>query len=173
MCKSHGGGTAASVRVSRSAEVSSRISALWGLSSDTSGISVEEQLNKLAQNKLTDIIALRTLLSDEGYELHIGNLKTGSTTTVYDIEGTVQSKSGTQKATTRAAGVSPFVQELHKAEQELVQILKLMHEVTGDRGDETDVRRIRIQTAREAARLAIAFPGMTSDQIAMEVAKRA
>ena len=142
------------------------------MSSDTSGLSVQEELTKLARNKMTDVVALRTLLSEEGYELHIGNLKTGSVSTVYDIKGTVQSKEGSQRSTTRAAGVSPWVQELHKAEMELVQMLKLLHEITGG-SEEVDTRRIRIQTAREAARILKAFPGISVDDVAAEVAKRA
>ena len=142
------------------------------MSSDTSGLSVQEELTKLARNKMTDVVALRTLLSEEGYERHIGNLKTGSVTAVYDIQGTVNNKSGTQKTTTRQAGVSPWVQELHKAEMELVQMLKLLHEITGG-SEEVDTRRIRIQTAREAARILKAFPGISVDDVAAEVAKRA
>ena len=52
VCKSHGGGTAASVRVSKLAKVSTQAAVLWGISPDASGISVEEELTKLARNKL-------------------------------------------------------------------------------------------------------------------------
>lgn len=172
VCKSHGGGTAASVRVGNKTRVSQRAAVLWGISSDAGSISVEEELHKLARNKLTDISALRIKISTDAINRHIGTLTDGIVITEYDIEGTVQSKSGSQEARTRKAGVSPWVQELHKAEQELVQILRLLQEVTGG-SDEVDVKRIRIQTAREAARLLKAFPGISVDDIAAEVSKRA
>lgn len=172
VCRSHGGGTAASVRAGKRAAVSQQVATLWGVSTDTGSISVEEQLNKLAHNKMTDILALRLELSRPGSK-HIGKLTTSHTITEYDIIGTVQSKEGTQEAVTRAAGVSPWVQELHKAEAELLAILRLLQEVSGGGEDEAATRRRRLQTARESARLAKAFPGMGVDEIAAEVAKRA
>lgn len=172
VCKSHGGGTAASVRVSKRASVSQQAAVLWGISSDTSGLSVEGELQKLARNKMTDILALRIKISGDGADLHIGRLVETFVVTEYDIEGTVQSKSGTQKTQTKRAGTSVWVQELHKTEMEYVTILKLLQEVTGNT-DEGDTRRIRIQTAKQAARLAKAYPGMSADDIAAEVSKRA
>lgn len=172
VCKSHGGGTAASVRKSTRAKVTDQVSSLWGIASGTGGLSVEQELTKLARNKLSDVNALRIKISADPLQLHIGRLTDTITLVEYDIEGTVQSKSGTQETRVKRAGVSVWVQELHKAEQELLAILRLLQEVTGD-SDPGDERRIRIQTAREAARLAKAFPGLSSDEIAMEVAKRA
>lgn len=133
---------------------------------------MEQELSKLARNKLADVNALRIKISADPHQLHIGRLTDTITLVEYDIEGTVQSKTGTQETRVKRAGVSVWVQELHKAEQELLAILRLLQEVTGD-SDPGDERRIRIQTAREAARLAKAFPGLSSDEIAMEVAKRA
>lgn len=172
VCESHGGGTAASVRVGKRASASQQAATLWGINSDAGSISVEEELQKLARNKITDIIALRIKISGESVDTHIGALTETQTLVRYDIEGTVQSKQGTQKTRTRRAGVSVWVQELHKAEMELVAILKLLQEVTGGT-DEVDTKRLRIQTAREAARLAKAYPGMGVDEIAAEVSKRA
>lgn len=171
VCKSHGGGTASSVRVSKKARVSRRAAVLWGISPDTGGISVQEELEKLARNKLTDILALRLKLGEES-DQHIGTLVDGKTLVEYDIEGTVQSKQGTQRTVSRRAGTSPWVNELHKAEQELVQILRLLQEVTGGT-EEIDTKRIRMQTARETARILKAFPGISVDDVAAEVSKRA
>lgn len=71
-----------------------------------------------------------------------------------------------------ASGTSPWVTELHKAEMELITIFRLLQEVTGGT-EEVDTRRIRMQTARETARLLKAFPGLGVDEVAAEVAKRA
>ena len=172
VCKSHGGGTAASVRKSTRAKVSDQAHSLWGIAPHTGGVSVEEELQKLARNKLADVNALRIKISADPITMHIGRLTEVMTLVEYDIAGTVQSKSGTQETRVKRAGTSVWVQELHKAEQELLAILRLLQEVTGD-NDPGDERRIRIQTAREAARLAKAFPGLSSDEIAMEIAKKA
>src|SRR5690242_12710320 len=73
VCRSHGGATAASVRAGKRAAISQQTARLWGISSDTGSISVEDELNKLARNKLTDIIALRLELSKDD-KRHIGLL---------------------------------------------------------------------------------------------------
>jgi hypothetical protein len=171
VCKSHGGATAASVRVGRRAVASQQAAVLWGISTDTSGLSVEDELRKMAKNKMTDILALRIELS-QGRRRHIGMLTESESEITYDIEGTVQSKSGTQETKSRRNGVSPWVAELHKAETELLAILRLLAELTGNT-DELDTRRIRMQTAREAARLLKAFPGISVDEVAAEVSKNA
>lgn len=167
VCKSHGGGTAASVRASKRASVSQEAAKLWGINSDAGGISIAEELQKLARNKLTDILALRIELSREGSK-HIGMLKESTDTTESevgeDVYVTVKTK--------RSSGVSPWVKELHEAERELLQILKLLQEVTGGT-EAVDTKRLRMQTAREAARLMRAFPGISVDEVAAEVSKRA
>jgi hypothetical protein len=145
---------------------------LWGINSGTGGLSVAEELQKLARNKITDILALRIKISEDNVAKHIGTLTETHAITEYDIDGTVQSKSGTQETKTKRAGTSVWVQELHRTEMELVQILKLLQEVTGG-SEEVDTRRIRLQTAREAARLIKAFPGISVDEVAAEVSKRA
>jgi pyruvate/oxaloacetate carboxyltransferase len=145
---------------------------LWGISVDTGGISVEEELTQLARNKRTDIIALRLKISSDEVSRHIGHLTESSSVTEYDIVGTVQSKEGTQEVRSKKAATSIWVQELHKTEMEYVAIMKLLQEVTGGT-EEVDTRRIRMQTAREAARLIKAFPGISVDEVAAEVAKRA
>lgn len=167
VCASHGGGTAASVRAGRRREVSQQVAKLWGSSSDTSSISVEAELTRLARNKITDILALRIELSREGSR-HIGLLTASKEVTEAEVADDVFQTVKTK----RASSVSPWVQELHKAEVELVQILRLLQEVTGGT-EEVDTRRIRMQTAREAARLLKAFPGMGVDEVAAEVAQRA
>ncbi|QDP44115.1 hypothetical protein SEA_JENOS_1 [Microbacterium phage Jenos] len=171
MCKSHGGGTAASLRASRRASAGAQAATLWGISSEAGSVSIVEELNKLARNKLTDILALRLELGIDP-DKHIGTLLETSVVVEYDIEGTVQSKSGTQKTRSRRSGVSPWVQELHKAEMELLQIFRLLHEIQGGT-DEVDTKRLRIQTARETARLLKAFPGLPVDEVVAEVAKSA
>ncbi|WIC89559.1 hypothetical protein SEA_GARDENB_1 [Microbacterium phage GardenB] len=171
VCKSHGGGTAASLRASRRSQVQDQVASLWGISSEAGSISIVDELTKLAKNKLRDILALRIELSIDP-SVHIGSLLESKTVVEYDIEGTVQSKSGTQKTINRRAGVSPWVQELHKAEMELLQILRLLHEVQGGT-EEVDTKRLRIQTARETARLLKAFPGLPVDEVVASVTKAA
>lgn len=171
VCKSHGGGTAASVRASKLASASQQATRLWGLSADTSSVNVVEELNRLARHKITDITAIRLKLGDEAHK-HIGLLTDSHDITEYDIEGTVQSKTGTQERRARKSGTSPWVQELHKAEQELVTILRTLQEVTGGT-EQVDTDRLRMQTAREAARILKAYPGISVDDVAMEVVKRA
>lgn len=172
VCESHGGATAASVRVSKRAVVSQTAHSLWGISSDAGSISVEEELQTLAANKRADIIALRIKISSDDIRKHIGTLTETHTQVEYDIIGTVQSKEGTQETKTRRAAVSVWVKELHTTEVEYLAIMRLLHEVTGGT-DELDTKRLRLQTAREAARLAKAYPGMAVDEIAAEVAKGA
>lgn len=167
VCVSHGGGTAASVRAGKRSAVSQQAAQLWGISSDTGSFSVEEELTKLARNKVTDILALRLELSRENSR-HIGLLTNSKETTEAEVADDVFLTVKTK----RLSGTSPWVQELHKAETELVQILRLLQEVTGGT-EEVDTRRIRMQTAREAARLLKAFPGMGVDEVAAEVSKRA
>lgn len=173
VCRSHGGGTAASIRKSTKAQASVTATQLWGITTDASGISIVDELNKLARNKLTDIVALRTKISGDNVSRHIGSLTETKTLTEYDIEGTVQSKSGSQETHVKRAQTSIWVQELHKTEAELVQILKLLHEVTGTGDSEQDDTRVRMQVAREAARLMKGFPGMSVEDVAAEVGKRA
>lgn len=172
MCTSHGGGTTASVRKSNRAKVVDQVQSLWGIASGAGGISVEGELLQLARNKLADVNALRIKISADPVSLHIGKLVETIAEVEYDIVGTVQSKEGTQRTVGKRAGTSVWVQELHKAEAELLSILRLLQEVTGD-SDPGDNRRATIQAARQAARLARAFPGLTSDEIAMEVGKNA
>lgn len=145
---------------------------LWGISAGAGSLSVEEELTKLARNKLADVTALRLKISGDPIARHIGRLIETETEVEYDIEGTVQSKTGTQSTQVKRAGTSVWVQELHKAELELLAILRLLQDVTGG-GDEQDLRRIRLQTARETARLMKAFPGMGVDEVALEVARKA
>lgn len=145
---------------------------LWGIDSGAGGLSVEEELTKLARNKLADVTALRIKISTDEVAQHIGRLHVETTEVEYDIIGTVQSKEGTQVTKSRRAGTSVWVQELHKAEAELLAIFRLLHEITGN-AEETDTKRVRIQTAREAARILKAFPGLSADDVAAEVSKRA
>ena len=167
VCKSHGGGTAASVRAGKKARVSQRVAVLWGISPDTGAVSVEDELNSLARNKITDILALRIAIGEnprKHYGLLLDSKEVTEAEVAEDVFTTVKTK--------KSAGVHPLVNELHKAEQELVQILRLLQEVTGG-SEEMDVKRIRLQTAREAARLIKAFPGISVDEVAAEVSKRA
>lgn len=167
VCKSHGGGTAASVRSGKRAVASQQAAVLWGISEGTGSISVEAELTRLARNKLTDVLALRLHLSKDTTQ-HIGLLLESRERTSAEVGedtfDTIKVK--------RTAGVSPWVSELHKAEQELIQIFRLLQDVTGGT-EEVDIRRIRMQTAREAARLLKAFPGISVDEVAAEVSKRA
>ena len=173
VCKSHGGGTAASVRKSKTSQITSDAVQLWGISTDASSISIVDELNKLARSKLTDIVALRLKISGDSVTKHIGTLTDNVTQTEYDIVGTVQSKEGQQETRTKKATTSVWVQELHRTEAELLQIFRLLHEVSGPGDNEQDDTRVRMQVAREAARLMKGFPGMSVEAVAAEVGKRA
>ena len=65
----------------------------------------------------------------------------------------------------------PLVDELHRAEKELATILRMIKEVGGE-VDDQQLERIRLQTARETARLVKAYPGMGIDEAAAEVTRR-
>lgn len=173
VCKSHGGGTAASVRKSVQTRATQEAAQLWGISADTSSVSIVDELNRLARNKMTDVMALRIKISGDRVEKHIGTITESISETEYDIVGTVQSKEGQQQTRNRKASTSVWVQELHRTEAELLQIFRLLHEVTGSGESEQDDTRVRMQVAREAARLMKGFPGMSIEAVAAEVGKRA
>lgn len=168
----HGGATAASARKSKRSVIETKAAVLWGINSGAGSLSIEEELTKLLRNKLADVTALRLKISADEIHSHIGRLHESTTEVEYDIIGAVQSKEGTQVTKSRRAGTSVWVQELHKAEAELLAIARLLHEITGG-SEEVDTKRIRIQTAREAARILKAFPGLSVDDVAAEVSKRA
>lgn len=172
VCVRHGGATAASARKSKRATVESKAAVLWGIDSGTGSLSVEEELTKLFRNKLADVTALRIKISQDELARHIGRLHETTVEVEYDIQGSVSDKQGTQVTKSKRAGVSVWVQELHKAEAELLAVARLLHEITGST-DAVDTKRIRIQTAREAARILKAFPGLSVDDVAAEVSKRA
>lgn len=165
VCDRHGGGTAASVRKSTKARVSHQAVQMWGISADTGSVSIVDELNKLARNKLTDITALRIKLG-ENPEQYYGMLLDTEEVTENDITGTTRKEK-------KVSGTHPLVQELHKTEHELLAILRLLQEVTGADDGDQDLVRVRMQTAREAARLLKSFPGIAVEDVAAEVAKRA
>lgn len=140
---------------------------LWGISPDTGSVSVQEELEQLARNTLTDIIALRIKLGESTSD-HIGLLVASRE----KIEAEVADEVYTTIKTKRVSGTSPWVAELRKSEAQLLSVLRLLHEVSGNQ-DGQDIRRVRIQTAREVARLMKAYPGISIDEVAAEVSKRA
>ena len=170
VCSTHGGNTKASRVKSRREQVKAAAHGLWGIAPEDDGVSVEAELQRLARNKMRDITALRIELGSDP-DRYYGLLVESKVHEEFDIIGTVQSKEGSQSKTVRRSGVHPLVEELHKAEQELLSILRLLQEVSGGT-DDGDIQRIRMQTAREAARLLKAFPGISVDDVAMEVTKR-
>ncbi len=168
VCKTHGGGTAASVRIGKEARVSQRAAVLWGISEGTGSVSVKEELRQLARNKMADVLALRIKLSEDN-AAHIGMLVEGrEVSEADDAELGIK----TSKKQIKKSGVSPWVTELHRAENELLSILKALHEIEGNT-TEVDVARIRLQTARQVASILKAFPGISIDEVAREVSKGA
>lgn len=163
VCRSHGGGTNASLRASKRRSAK-RDAGLWGIDSQGSSLSIEEELTKLARNKLTDITALRIKLG-ENPEKYYGMLDESSEVSKY--ENNVTGDGYTVKRTKRNS-VHPLVEELHKSERELVQILRLLQDITGGT-DELDVNRLKTQTARQVARLMSAFPGINVDEVTKAV----
>lgn len=162
VCAVHGGGTAASVAKSKRASTSQKLQSLWGLTSNAGSVSVEQELNKLAHSKITDITALRIELGSnpEKYQgMQVESYEETETEQGYTIKRVKRNK------------VHPLVDELHKSEKELATILRMIKELGGE-VDQQAVERIRLQTARETARLLKAYPGMGVDEAASEVTKR-
>ena len=162
VCSVHGGGTAASVAKSKRASTDQKLQSLWGLTRNAGSVSVEQELNKLAHSKITDITALRIELGSnpEKYQgMQVESYEETETDQGYTIKRVKRNK------------VHPLVDELHKTEKELAAILRMIRELGGE-VDQQAVDRIRLQTARETARLLKAYPGMGVDEAASEVTKR-
>ena len=175
VCKTHGGGTSASQRKSRLAkaiQVTKKLDGLWAVPTDDASVDIVTELRRLADSKRRDILALRIELGIDPSE-HIGMLDDTEVEEEFSIDGTVQSKYGGQSKRTKRAGVSPLVSELHKAEVELTQILRTLNEVDPVGTDAGDVARAAAQAARAAARLVKAYPGISVDDVALEVMKNA
>lgn len=162
VCRSHGGGTTAASKKSRKAKAKAVALKLWSLSCDKNiDVDITKELKRLAKHKLTDITALRLELGANP-EKYYGML--ANSYEVSDSEG------GTKQTRKHKAGVHPLVIELHKAEAELVQILRLLQEVTGGT-DAGDLLRLRAQSARRAAQILKAHPGISVDNVAREVSR--
>ena len=135
---------------------------MWGLTRNAGSVSVEQELNKLAHSKITDITALRIELGsnpDKYQGMQVESYEETETEQGYTIKRVKRNK------------VHPLVDELHKSEKELAAILRMIRELGGE-VDQQAVDRIRLQTARETARLLKAYPGMGVDEAASEVTKR-
>lgn len=158
VCALHGGGTAASQRQSRRKAASSTARGLWDLGAAGS-IDVLEELNKLINQKITDITALRIRLGEDPDAYH-GMLDD-------TVEVVENEQNGTTVRTTQRMGVHPLVTELHTAERELNTMLRLLNEISPQTSVD-DIDRIRLQTARETARIMRAYPGISIDQAAAE-----
>lgn len=163
VCSVHGGGTRASVAKGKRVSTSRKLQSLWGLSSNAGSISVEQELNKLAHNKITDITALRIELGSNP-EKYQGMIVESYEETDNEVNGYTIKKVKRNK-------VHPLVDELHRAEKELATILRMIKEVGGE-VDDQQLERIRLQTARETARLVKSYPGMGIDEAAAEVTRR-
>jgi len=125
---------------------------------------VGEELSKLINAKMSDVRALRIRLGED-VNTHLGMVQRSIT----EVQGTPAEGGQT---TTHSSRID-LVAELHRCERELVQMLRLAHEVNPSGTSSSDVERIRLQTARETARLMKAYPGLGVDEAAKEVARRA
>jgi hypothetical protein len=125
---------------------------------------VGEELSKLINAKMSDVRALRIRLG-ENVNTHLGMVQRSIT----EVQGT-PTEGG--QITTHSSRID-LVAELHRCERELLQMLRLAHEVNPSGTSSSDVERIRLQTARETARLMKAYPGLGVDEAAKEVARRA
>jgi len=125
---------------------------------------VGEELSKLINAKMSDVRALRIRLGED-VNTHLGMVQRSIT----EVQGTPTEGGQT---TTHSSRID-LVAELHRCERELVQMLRLAHEVNPSGTSSSDVERIRLQTARETARLMKAYPGLGVDEAAKEVARRA
>ena len=123
-----------------------------------------EELSKLINAKMSDVRALRIRLGED-VNTHLGMVQRSIT----EVQGTPTEGGQT---TTHSSRID-LVAELHRCERELVQMLRLAHEVNPSGTSSSDVERIRLQTARETARLMKAYPGLGVDEAAKEVARRA
>ena len=113
---------------------------------------------------MSDVRALRIRLG-ENANTHLGMVQRSIT----EVQGTP----GEGGQTTTHSSRIDLVAELHRCERELLQMLRLAHEVNPSGTSSSDVERIRLQTARETARLMKAYPGLGVDEAAKEVARRA
>lgn len=162
VCSVHGGGTATSVAKGKRVSTSQKLQSLWGLTRNAGSLSVEEELNKLAHSKITDVTALRIELGrnpDKYQGMQVESYEETETEQGYAIKRVKKNK------------IHPLVDELHKTEKELASILRMIKEVGGN-VDQQSVDRVRLQTARETARLLKSYPGMGIDEAAAEVTRR-
>lgn len=164
VCELHGGGTSASIRRSRQARAIDESTAIWDIPTDASPVLVGEELSKLINAKMSDVRALRIRLG-ENANTHLGMAQRSIT----EVQGTP----GEGGQITIHSSRIDLVAELHRCERELLQMLRLAHEVNPSGASSSDVERIRLQTARETARLMKAYPGLGVDEAAKEVARRA
>jgi len=125
---------------------------------------VGEELSKLINAKMSDVRALRIRLGEDA-NTHLGMVQRSIT----EVQGTP----GEGGQTTTHSSRIDLIAELHRCERELLQMLRLAHEVNPSGTSSSDVERIRLQTARETARLMKAYPGLGVDEAAKEVARRA
>ena len=159
-----GGGPSASIRRSRQARAIDESTAIWDIPTDASPVLVGEELSKLINAKMSDVRALRIRLGEDA-TTHLGMVQRSIT----EVQGTP----GEGGQTTTHSSRIDLVAELHRCERELLQMLRLAHEVNPSGTSSSDVERIRLQTARETARLMKAYPGLGVDEAAKEVARLA
>lgn len=165
VCSLHGGGTTASSRKSTRASFIQH-AVLWGISTGAGSLSVETELRKLIKQKLADIQAIRIELS-KNPEQYYGMMLDSKEESISSSE---HFGSEDKIVTTHRNSVHPLVTELHKAENEVLAMLKTLQGITGST-DEIDTQRLKQQTARQVARLMRAYPGLSIDEISKEVSR--
>lgn len=153
VCAVHGGGTRSSQR-KKAKIAATKQTKLWGCASSTPA-TIQDDLYKLISQKRNDVVALRIELS-KNPEQYYGLLT--DTITESDNESVV----------TKKLQVHPLVNELHKSEQELLELLKLLQTIE-DPQQSSDM--FVFQLANQMARILKAYPGLSAENAAKEVLK--
>ena len=168
VCRMHGGATLSSRRSSVESQAKSQISVLWGLDSGgSSAVNAKEELATLIRNKRRDITAIRATI-EEDPSTYYGMLPD---TQEIVHTSTMDGSGGSRvKRATRKQQIHPLVGELHKAEMELLRMLRLLTEVEGS-SELQDTQMLQRQAARQAARIMRAYPGISVEDVAKEVSR--
>lgn len=153
VCAVHGGGTRSSQRKKAKIAATNQIK-LWGCA-DSTPATIQDDLYKLINQKRNDIIALRIELSKNPAQYY--GLLTDTIT-----------ESGDDSVVTKKLQTHPLVQELHKSEQELLDLLKLLQTIE-DPQQSSDM--FVFQLANQMARILKAYPGLSAENAAKEVLK--
>lgn len=157
VCAKHGGNTASSRRKSRISRAKDQSYKLWGISEEATDHELKSELHNLLESKLQDATAIRVHLSREKNAVGL-------------MLDEVSDSSESYREVERLR-VHPLVKELHSVEKDIVDIIKVLHSMNPEVVDENTKKMISMQASRKAARILKAYPGISVDSVALQVAK--